>query len=175
MAHEDVDLETLLRRELSIEPSVEFLPRVRERIAATPAPRRWAWWWVAPPLAAAATLTLAVSLNRDVPPPARPAAPMVPAVAIPRPTVHAQRPTPNEPRRPTTNDQPPTASEAPLVIVDEHQRDAVLAFIRLAQSGRVTEDVFKTTTPAPVEVAEPTAIEVSPIVVGGVLPSDERN
>jgi len=36
-----------LRQALTVDPSPEFVARVRTRIAAEPAPARWGFWWVA--------------------------------------------------------------------------------------------------------------------------------
>ncbi len=67
MAHQDpVDplsaFDALLRQELSVEPSNNLLPRVREQIRTEPAASRWMGLWRFAPLAAAAALVLAIGV-----------------------------------------------------------------------------------------------------------------
>ena len=171
--HEPVDplveFDTLLTQELSVAPSPEFLPRVRERIRLEPEPAR-AWrLWLAP-LAAAAAILLAVFTRPLWVDPA-------PAARTPAPDVHLAA-TPAKSGERTAN--PPSRSalrwarseeRQPDVVVDERQRVALISMLRLINQGQLTEESFKTTTPPPTEIGvEPVA--VSPIVVGGVLPSE---
>jgi hypothetical protein len=48
-----------LRAALNVEPSPEFVARVRTRIANQPTPRGWRIWWLVAPAAAAAAVMLA--------------------------------------------------------------------------------------------------------------------
>ena len=178
------NVDALLREELSCAPSADFLPRVRnavrgERVST----RRW-WNWTPLPLAAAATLAVALwPLVEVVNPPNSPSAPLVvfeeswrtPVfrfTARPRQTDHGLRPTVHGPRATTTEPSPPE------VIVDERQRAALLSFIRLANEGHLTQEAFKHTTPPPVEIADDvldivmSPVAVSPILAGGVLHFD---
>jgi len=54
-----------LQRALEVEPSPEFLARVRMRIADEPSPRRWGFTWVFAAAAAAAAVIVAVVLTRS--------------------------------------------------------------------------------------------------------------
>ena len=190
--HEPLDplseFDALLNQELSVTPSPEFLPRVRERVRLEPEPSRWRGFWLLAPLAAAATLVLATGagllLRENVAPPNVPAAPVVATAAgetLPKPDFGTLRRTSRVPstetRVPRTetrvpspeNRKPSPESRTPEVLVDQRQRAALVALLRMASDGRVTEDSFKSTTPPPLEIGvDPVA--VSPIVVGGVLP-----
>jgi hypothetical protein len=54
-----------LQAALDVDPSPEFVARVRQRIAAEPAPQRWrAWWLMAAADAAAAVVVAAVVVMR---------------------------------------------------------------------------------------------------------------
>ena len=99
------EIDSLLRTELAVEPTHEFLPRVRERIRTEPAPSRWPSLWIIAPLAAAAVIVLAIAVSL------RPATPSAPVVT-------ASRPVPLEPRVPTsalraTAGKPSPESRAP--------------------------------------------------------------
>ena len=200
MAHEKhVDLpdgfDALLRQTMSVEPSGEFLPRVRARIAVAPT-RIFCWWRVALVAgpASLASLAFVVWLTPG------PASISGPSLAPPPPRPHvgiSKRSDPTPPRiEPAPG--PPVASArsrgsaalnprvttgvdaargpAAIVIVDERQRAALSALMRIAAEGKLTEEAFAHTTPQstdgirglvrPVSVAP---VEVSPIAVGGVL------
>ena len=195
MAQHEVDplreFDDLLQQELSVTPSPEFLSRVREAVRAEPARNRWSLFALRSSLfalrgslislAAAAVIVLAAGLSLYVGEDQRPTPPASPSIA----GFHARPAVPNEPaplplpktpsgaRRTTNNEQRTTNSEqrTPEVLVDQRQRAALVSMLRLINQGQVTEDSFKTTTPAPAEIGvDPVA--VSPIVVGGVLPSE---
>ena len=53
-----------LRAALSVEPSPEFVARVRTRIANQPQPRGWRIWWLAAPAAAAVVMLAALFVSR---------------------------------------------------------------------------------------------------------------
>jgi hypothetical protein len=192
MAHQDPvdplsEFDTLLRQELSVEPSNIFLPRVREQIRTEPAGAPWMRLWRFVPLAAAAALVLAIGvfmLSRATGPNPEPS----PIASAPAPT---QAPAPASPPLrdvPATNLGVRTASSGqrttdngqrsakdPEVIVDARQRDALHAFVRMVNQGQLTADAFKQTKPPPLHIEEEVPIigvvpvSVSPIVVGGVL------
>ena len=210
--HEPVDplseFDALLTNELSVTPSPEFLPRVRERIRREPARSRWSpfgvRWSLVASLAAAAVIVFAVGLSvwlrRGVSDDVTPPVPVASTNSQPKPSPEPRVPSPEprvpspEPRVPSPESRAPTfarppsraalrrASHAtvgtpdtgyrsPEVIVDQHQRAALVSMLRLINQGQLTEASFKNTTPAPAEIGvEPVA--VSPIVVVGVLPSE---
>jgi hypothetical protein len=179
------DIDTLLRTELAVEPSHEFLPRVRERIRTEPAPSRWRSLWIIAPLAASAVVVMAVafSLRPGTPPAAReaPTTTVRPAPADPRPVPHEERLAKTEPR--TAKSEPRTANREARtassdVLIDPRQRDALASFVRLATQGTITGDSFKHTTEPPAVIEDQIKaiavdpLAVSPIPPGGVLPSE---
>ena len=180
------ELDTLLRAELSVEPSHEFLPRVRERVRREPEPSRWWRPKIIVPLAAAAALVLAVNVSLWP----RSAAPNLDPTAD-RPSATARVPS-TDPRVPSTESRvPSTENRVPStgyrkpnteyrlprseVMVDGRQREALLSFVRLANSGALTDEAFMLTTAPPATIEDQVktiAVEplaVSPIPAGGVL------
>ena len=187
--HEPVDplseVDALLTQELSVTPSPEFLPRVRERIRLEPAPSRWPRLLILGPMAAAATLVLAAGLTYWITATTSPVAPTPPSLTIAAVNPHANVPEPRVPspesRVPSPESRVPNPESRvpnpeyrvpyPEVIVDERQKVALFSLLRLINQGQLTEESFKSTTPPPTEIGvEPVA--VSPIVVGGVLPGE---
>lgn len=198
MAHHDPvdplsEFDTLLRQELSVEPSTSFLPRVREQIRTEPAGVPWLRLWRFVPLAAAAALVLAIGafvltrVNRTNPAPGTIAsvptfAPRAtvgkPRPASPEPTLAPRaltgRPRAANPEQRAANSEPRSAKE-PEVIVDVRQREALYAFVRMANSGQLTEEAFKQTKQPPLHIEEEVTrigvvpVSVSAIVVGGVM------
>ncbi|HJR59591.1 MAG TPA: hypothetical protein VJ813_09340 [Vicinamibacterales bacterium] len=199
MAHEKQvdlpdDLEVLLRRAMSVEPSAGFLPRVRERIA-TAEPRGFLFPWRIAIAAGAVAVALLVAVwpalrpTPAVAPPAPQGSVARSAEPVSPPTVPA--PEPREipggvpaprPRRPPAMAAADTV-RAPLVIVDLRQRAALSAFMRLIGEGSLTDEAFAGTTPQSMDAIREQvvplsvgAVEVNPIAVGGVLPSGpDRN
>ena len=176
--HEPVDplaeLDALLKQELAVTPSPEFLPRVREAVRLEPGPTRWPRLWFVAPAAAAATLVVAAGLwslrVEHITTPARPAKPTV-TVATIAPHANVLIVPSTEPRVPNPESRvpnPESRTPAAEVIVDQRQRAALLTLLRMTGDGRLTEDSFKNTTPAPAELGV-APVAVSPIVVGGVL------
>ena len=190
------EIDTLLRAELSVEPSHEFLPRVRERIRTEPTPSRWLSPWITAPLAAAAVVIVAVAftLRPETPSPVDPSTRFVrsgqadrearTASSEPRTastsstrfarSAQAKRTAKSEERR--ANRETRTASSG--VLIDPRQREALVSFVRLANQGALTEESFKLTTQPPAVIAEQVKViavdplAVSPIAPGGVLPSE---
>ena len=183
------EIETLLRAELSVEPSHEFLPRVRERIRTQPAPSRWRSSWIIAPLAAAAAVVLAVAITfrPETPPPpvevaaSRPIVPPVPNPHLRAPRYGGQAESPasrsalrRASRVPNTEYRTPNAG----VLIDPRQREALLSFVRLANQGALTGESFKLTTQPPAVIEEQVKaivvdpVAVSPIAPRGVLPSE---
>lgn len=186
------EFDALLRRTLAVEPSPEFLPRVRERVSEEGRPSRWTAPWLFAATAAAATLALAIGVawlpGAPAVTPAPPAAPapvvaasarpVPPPPAIPRAASPRPRTIPARPVR-AAHESP----AAPVVIVDQRQRAALGLFLRMAQQGTLPEETLAQTMPMPNQPIEeqivPIAVEpvaVSPIPVGGVLHNEvERN
>lgn len=170
--HEPVDplveFDTLLKQELAVAPSPEFLPRVRERIRFEPEPSRWPRLWIIVPMAATATLVLAAVLMfwpAATTSPVAPAAPLFTVAAI---APHANIPDRTPSTTPTVALRATVGKPTTEIIVDQHQRVALASMLRLINQGQLTEESFKHTTPPPDEIGvQP--MSVSPIPVSGVL------
>jgi hypothetical protein len=180
---EPMDFEQLLQHEMAIEPSTEFLPRVRERLDAQSSPARWHWRWLLPVgavAAAGAAFLVANVLTSD-----RAAAPPAPALAIAQ-TVPFIEPSfvPASATRDIVTRRAPIAkrvagapgpSDMP-VMVDVHQRTALARLLGVIRDGKLTSESFANTTPVslatirdrvvPVDVAP---VTVSPFGGDGVL------
>ena len=165
--HEPVDplveFDTLLKQELAVTPSPEFLPRVRERISLEPEPR-WPWTWFLVPITAGATLALAAGLMFWPAATTSPVAPAAPVFTVAAIAPHANIPD----RTPTFALRATVGKPTTEIIVDQHQRVALASMMRLINQGQLTEESFKHTTPPPDEIGvQP--MSVSPIPVSGVL------
>lgn len=185
---EPMDFEQLLRREMAIEPSAEFLPRVRMRLSAESSPARWHWRWLLPVGAVAvagAAFLVANVLTSD--PVAAPPAPHAPALAIAQPVPFIEPQSLRLPAGATrdiaTRSAPiarriagaPAPSDMP-VMVDVHQRTALARLMGIIRDGKLTGESFANTTPVslaairdrvvPVDVAP---VTVSPFGGDGVL------
>ena len=175
------DLERLLRRTLSVEPSPAFLPRVRQRIAEGPPPSRWLSGWVLTAAGAVALGVVAVALLPGTPA-SPPRAPLAPSLPMAQP-ISASLPAPiepavaaNRPRRALPDRRISDVVKTAEVLVDQRQRAALSTLVQMVQSGRITEQAFAKTTPpsldairgqiVPVDVAP---VSVSPLAVDGVL------
>jgi hypothetical protein len=179
-------LDGAIHRAMSVEPSPEFLPRIRARVERERISRGAAGWQrLTLGVALAVVILLAAQMPRpgSAPPVATPIARRaavdirLPPQAPPATAAGAaERPTAPRPvRRPETRSGS-LPSDAPVVIVDERQRAAVSAFMRMVGEGRVTAEAFAEVQPqptgairdgvVPVGVAP---VEVNAIAVGGVL------
>ena len=182
------DLDLLLRQTMAEEPSVEFLPRVRERIATERVRPRWSWRAVAlAGAAAAAVITLAVvprgieDVKIPLPPTQPPAIhePVLNAIADPTPLdapVVVREPVRAAVRRRQPDLRPTDVGDMPPVIVDRRQQVALGRIVRLAAEGRFgDEDLAPATATSLQPVGERVGeiavrpVEVSRIQVGGVL------
>lgn len=187
------DLDALVRQVMAVEPSPGFVTRLRERIAQERHPSWWtAPWIMVPAVAAAAALAVAMGLALlSGTPLGAPPHPDTP----PRQTASTAHPPPEPPA--IRQAAPPRAQPvvaglaraatrspaAPGVIVDQQQRAGLSLFVRMAQQGRLPDDILAQTIPASnpsiEERVRPITVEpvaVSSIPAGGVLPSGgERN
>jgi hypothetical protein len=157
------ELETNLARELSIEPSPEFLARVRLRVAELPEQRTgmldWGWWqrrWMpALALAAVAVIVAAAVMMRSTPvdeprrevvamanptPPAAipPAAPVPGATGmLVPPAAPAAAPRVQRVARRAAGPDALRRATEPEVLVLEGQMDAIRQFLAGVRTGRV--------------------------------------
>ncbi len=153
-----------LARLLSVEPSADFLPRVRAAVQAA-APRRGAYRPGAWGLAAAAAIAVVIAGTLLVRSRHEPALTSVATVSTPTPPIAARqtdRVAPdNDPNRlsasprqvrvasrhrtPTSAPQP-SATE-PDVLVSSERKVALDRFLRLARAGSLDRDMFRSREP----------------------------
>ena len=186
------DFDDLLRQTLSVEPSVAFLPRVRERVAAT-TPRRLdlRWAFAGAVGLAAAVLALAIwlapsaQIDRPQTAPVVASAPPSPldgtlpssAVLEAQPPRHtAVREPGSRPRGAGIQEKTAVRSEPAAVIIDGRQQAAIASVMQLVAEGKLTTESFAGTTPLSVEAIKDgvlpvvvTPVHVSPFAPGGVL------
>jgi hypothetical protein len=156
---------------LSVDPSPEFVAKVRAGVAAESAPTPWLLGWrlVAAGAACVAVAVAALTMWPLADPPfisedvAKPAAPVVEVVAtVPPPPPPADAAQPEPPRRLSGVAR---AVESPEVLVSEEEIRSFRLLLAQVQQGRIPE-VPKT---APGEGAGeplgPPWIEISPVVI----------
>ena len=191
------DFDTVLRQELSIEPSPAFAARIRADASALRPRSSWTSWLL--PLAGAAALAVATFVwipfpgepVATLPPPASapPAsAPAVTAESTPsRAAAATTKPlasSPSPARRATARSQKQStvaSAASSAVVVDQNQRAALRALVGMIDQGRLTAEAFAKTTP---QSTEPIADQVVPITIapvpvstiapGGVLQNDRQ-
>lgn len=169
---DEMRLDEELRQALNVEPSAEFVARVRARIASEPAPSRWrlaprnaakAFWqtWVMVPATAVVILAAAAVLIRTGIEPVRPVAadvalaPVAPA-PVSAPIVEPVRAVPA--RR--TAARPRTRSVFDDVVVSEREQMAFNALLLALGQDRVpvrvqqANEVEETLVPPPMEVPD---------------------
>jgi hypothetical protein len=138
MTMPDDELDARLRAALHVEPSPEFLPRVRARLQSeSPAPRVG---WLVPALAAlAAVVALALWIARPATEPQAPRVAHAPASTL-TPTTLAVSPVPSVPlaqvSAPVSRPRPvlPPSPAEPEVLVPAGQEEAALRFFAALQA-----------------------------------------
>jgi hypothetical protein len=161
---------------LAVDPSPTFVARVRQRVAAEPAPAAWRFpWIVMTTTALAAAAILAIVLSRDArrpipPPPLLPA--RASAVLIPLPDVASgfsridDRMRAASPRRLLL--RPPSEPE---ILIDAREAQAIRSLIRGARDGSIDLAlVLRASTPGVMELPPVTAIEIPDITIEPIAP-----
>ena len=157
-------LDREIAQALAVDPSPEFVARVRQRVAAEPAPPTWRWTWVvmtSGALAAAAAVMLLI-VQGDQPRQTR--APLLgarqTASAAALPDVApgfirtASRLAPQHVQRERRH-------EAPEILVDAREARALQSLIAGAQAGTIDlEPVLRASKPAVMELGPLTAIDI---------------
>jgi hypothetical protein len=162
----DETLEREIEAALAVDPSPEFLARVRARVADEERPTGWPfrWHWVAGTVVTAVVAVLAVYAWREPEPPAvgREVAPIavqrhpdaeLPALTAPAIAGHQPEPAPARPVRP----------RAPEVLISEEERrgfQLLLTSLNKQKDARQIEEAL-----ARVETSGPPWLEISPIVI----------
>jgi hypothetical protein len=159
-----------LRAALNVEPSAEFVARVRTRIASEPAPSRWRLAWVMVPVATAAVLILGALVEiRPRPEPAVPvqtvtqSAPIsVPPPAIaPEPALSGARLQADQRRVRLQADRLGSAA-VPEVLVSADERRA-LEFVALIVSNGRIEDLEVEPAKTGIEAVTLRDVDIVPI------------
>lgn len=147
-----------LHAALDIDPSPDFLARVRQRVASEPEPRGWRAWWVVPVAAAAIGALVVVVWQTPVPDPPEAEhllASRVPAalVVVPRLSGH-----PPSPARPGVASR--RVDAAPAVLIDANESRALRRLV--FGSPLNIEEPYTGPSNSAIEIA-PISIEPLPI------------
>jgi hypothetical protein len=174
---------------LNVEPSPEFVARVRTRIASEPEPSAWRWpWTVAAIGAMAAALLIAVVVSRPAPRPDAVQASGPEVVQALRPALERAAPNPAAtPRASELAASKPaatrrvsvasgsirTASAAvePEILLDPAETRALRALIAGVRDGRVDlSGAQRSTTPVAMDLAPVADIVIVPITIDPIAP-----
>jgi hypothetical protein len=170
-----------IRGALDVDPSPEFLARVRTRLATEPAPSAWRWSWTivaAGALAAAAIMAIVLTPAREKATPATqtaeagPKGPALreteparsPAVRKPGPSLLERRPRPSGPGE-------AIASRQPEILLDAAETRALRALIAGVRDGRVDITAAQNSrAPAPTDLEPITDIVIAPLSIEPLAP-----
>jgi len=185
----DLTLERDIERALAVDPSPEFVARVRTRIAEEPAPssRPFAWRLTAAAFAAAAVMVV-VALRpepRVAPTLASVLAPRSIAESIVVPSVGPAKAGPHENARPHEDARPHTSSpvgsgfsrtytspRAPAILIDAREMMALQRLIAGVRDARVDlTSLLKEAPPAPMALQPIDDLAISPITIEPLAPS----
>jgi hypothetical protein len=169
-----------IRDALKVEPSPEFLARVRTRIASEPAPSAWRWsWTVAAGGALAAAAIVAVIWSpierRPGPGPGSQAKPSAGAAGPEGPALHENsvvsgfsRTVPRNASDTTVRLKPDTTESA--LLFDHSEMRALQALIAAARNGVTLTPAAAAVPPAPMELEPVTDIVIAPITIDPIAP-----
>jgi len=164
-----------IRRALDVDPSPEFLARVRTRIAAEPSPSRWPWsWGVAAACAVAASFALAAIVSK--PHEAKPVAAVAQpphaiaengppaAVAVPR---YDASPRPARAVTPRTKSiAPQVPAPEPEILIDPREMRTLQALIEGVRIGRIDLTAAQNSVSQVPAAPEPvTDIVIAPLTI----------
>jgi hypothetical protein len=189
-----------IRDALRVDPSPEFLARVRTRIASEPAPPAWRWPWLlaaAGAVAAAALIALVVPRPTDV----KPAVPLTRIVQGPVVSERATTPATTtasvaqaparrvDPARPggpasaraaglaearglsVRGEAQGPARQADQVLLDPAETRALRGLIAGVREGHVDlTAILKSETPAPMALEPVTDLVIAPIIIEPIAP-----
>jgi len=186
----DLDVDRELQSLLAVNPSPEFVARVRTRLASEPEPRVWwrPWMFAAAPILAAAVIFIAVLISRP-----RPVeqVPMLTATALPNTTttMAALKGRPyirtEQARSPETRDVARTVTTIDVgrpfgdrrddVLLDARETAALRALIRGVRRGTVDlAPVLRASTPSAMELPPVADIEIAPITIAPIAEEGVR-
>ena len=178
-----------IRKALDVEPSPQFLARVRTRIVAEPAPSAWRWsWTVAAAGAMAAVLLSALIVSR------RPETISTGPAPVAQPFKAENRNagiTPTDQRAPAlepaiaevkrrtasrrSSDAPvrlkPDTTDSAILLLDPAETRALQALIAGVHAGRIELAAAQASAPAaPMELQAVTDIVIAPITIEPIAP-----
>ena len=163
----DETLEREIEAALAVDPSPEFLAKVRARVAEEERPAGWLlrWHWVAGTVVTAVAVVLAVYAWRE-PEPAAVGQETAP-IAVRRPNPDATLPAVTVPaiaeRYPPPAPARPVRRRAPEVLISEEEKSGfqvLLASLNKQKDARQIQEAL-----AKVETSGPPWLEISPIVI----------
>ncbi|HET9385012.1 MAG TPA: hypothetical protein VFO67_07675 [Gemmatimonadales bacterium] len=163
----DETLEREIEAALAVDPSPEFLAKVRARVAEEEKPAGWLlrWHWVAGTVVTAAAVLLAVYAWRE-PEPAAAGREIAP-IAVTRPQHEATLPVVTVPaiaeHQPGQAPARPARRRAPEVLISEEEKSGfqvLLASLNKQEDARQIQEAL-----AKVETSGPPWLEISPIVI----------
>jgi hypothetical protein len=172
-----------IREALDVDPSPEFLARVRTRIAAEPTLPTWRWsWGVAASCALAASVVLAIVVSRphEATPGANvdrvpnattetffPPAVMTPPAIAPRPG-----PIPSRAASARTNALAAQArSSEPEILIDQLEMRTLRRLIEGVRDGRIDLTAAQNSTSHAPAAVEPVAdIVIAPLIIEPIAP-----
>lgn len=161
---EEAPYEADLRAALKVDPSPEFLARVRTRVAAEPEPSRWRLAWVMGLGLTAAVLVVMVWPRSEAPAPAR-------VQPVPAP-VAAADPAPVVAPRPERIEAAPVRDvrrvvpdrQAPVIVVDTAEVAAFERLVARIEMGSLPAGPAAVTPPEMAAEIQFEPVEIAPIV-----------
>jgi hypothetical protein len=159
-----------LRAALNIEPSAEFVARVRTRIASEPAPSRWRLAWVMVPVATAAVVILGALIEmRPRPEPAAPIQAEAPTSVspVPAPVAVENEPAVRGVRLQAERTVKRVAPAFPDVLVSADERRALEFVAAITARGRIGDLPME---PADTGIEAVTLHDVEIVAMTGLTP-----
>jgi hypothetical protein len=163
----DETLEREIEAALAVDPSPEFLAKVRGRVAAEEKPAGWLlrWHWVAGTVVTAVVAVLVVYGWRQPEPAA--VSQEIASIAVQRPNPEAELPSVTAPavaeRQPAPAPARAVRRRAPEVLISEEEKSGfqlLLTSLSMQKDARQIQEAL-----AKVETSGPPWLEISPIVI----------
>lgn len=176
----DAALEREIEAALAVDPSPEFVARVRQRIAKAPRPMGWGWIWAAMAASAAAVAVAVVMVIRPAPTSRPQVSADVTVAAAPRTTTAEPPMVPPVATSPSRSSTPAAATipavsarqpvvnvdrtREPQVLIDRTESDALRRLLAQAHDGMVDLSALPDAVPPTVALMPPSEIVVPPLI-----------
>jgi len=165
--HDDSMIDSLDReiaQALAVDPSPEFVARVRARVAGERPPHAWTWSWLLVPvgaLAAAALVLLAVP-HRTPPAVVRPLDARQSASIAPLPHILPSQIASGLSRTaPTWRERPVLRRDAPAILIDAREAEALRSLMAGVRAGTIDlAPALRASKPAVMELEPITLIDI---------------